>query len=242
MENPIYKDLFKNFAVVLGTAHENYTPGKHSPDGLFREPVYSREVVVGIDSLLKGKGINTFIDFLPLNPLPNWRSKDWKVEQLRELSYRVGFVNNLCKKYGKANVIYLSVHVDAAGSGSKWMDAGGWSVFTTRGNTPSDMLATCLYKASTVYLKDYSIKMEEGKKLGKYGQKQKAFRVDYSDGDPDKEANYFVLKNTQCAAVLTENLFQDNKEDVLYLTSDWGKKAIINLHVEGIINYLKSIA
>jgi N-acetylmuramoyl-L-alanine amidase len=28
-----------------------------------------------------------------------------------------------------------------------------------------------------------------------------------SDGDPDKEANLYVIKNTKCPAVLTENFF-----------------------------------
>lgn len=242
MEEILYKELFSRFVVVLGTAHELYTPGKGSPDKSFREPIYSREIVSGIDSILKSKGITTFIDYLPIEPLKAWRSKDWRVEQNRELSYRVNFVNNLCKKYGKKNVIYVSIHNDAAGSGGKWMTAGGWSIFTTRGTTPSDELATCIYKASTVYLKEYATMMEEGKKVGKYDRKQKPFRLDYTDGDPDKEANYFVLKNTVCPAVLSENLFQDNREDVKFLTSTKGKQAIINLHVDGIINYLKSIA
>ena len=50
-----------------------------------------------------------------------------------------------------------------------------------------------------------------------------------------------MLNNTKCPAVLTENLFQDNKDDVNYLLSDEGKHAIIRLHVEGIINYLERI-
>ena len=41
--------------------------------------------------------------------------------------------------------------------------------------------------------------------------------------------------------VLTENLFQDNKDDVDFLLSDKGKEAIVKLHVDGIVSYLKSI-
>lgn len=40
-------------------------------------------------------------------------------------------------------------------------------------------------------------------------------------------------------AVLTENLYQDNKEDVAFLESGEGAQAIINLHVEGIFRYLQ---
>ena len=39
-------------------------------------------------------------------------------------------------------------------------------------------------------------------------------------------------------AVLTENFFQDNKEDVEFMQSESGKKAIVRCHVNGIINYI----
>jgi N-acetylmuramoyl-L-alanine amidase len=48
----------------------------------------------------------------------------------------------------------------------------------------------------------------------------------------------YVLGNTKCPAVLTENLFQDNKDDVDYLLSEAGRHTIARLHVEGIINYI----
>ena len=52
-------------------------------------------------------------------------------------------------------------------------------------------------------------------------------------------ANFYVLKHTQCPAVLTENLFYDNKKDYEYMMSDKGKAEIVDIHVEGIINYIK---
>ena len=63
--------------------------------------------------------------------------------------------------------------------------------------------------------------------------------MDKSDGDRDYEANLYVLTHTNCPAVLTENLFQDNKRDVEFLLSDAGKHAIERLHVEGILKYLQ---
>jgi N-acetylmuramoyl-L-alanine amidase len=47
-----------------------------------------------------------------------------------------------------------------------------------------------------------------------------------------------MLSDTSCPAVLTENLFQDNKEDVEYLLSDKGKLEIVDLHYEAIVNYI----
>ena len=40
------------------------------------------------------------------------------------------------------------------------------------------------------------------------------------------------------AAILTENFFMDNISDLEYLQSRAGKQAIVDTHVEGIIEYL----
>jgi N-acetylmuramoyl-L-alanine amidase len=63
-------------------------------------------------------------------------------------------------------------------------------------------------------------------------------RTDYSDGDGDKEAQFTVLAKTKCTAVLTENGFMDNKEDVEYLLSPEGKRAVVMSHVEAIVKYV----
>lgn len=81
--------------------------------------------------------------------------------------------------------------------------------------------------------------MEEGKKDGSYSSKQTPIRADKSDGDKDMEADFFVLKHTACAAVLTENLFMDNKRDVSFLLSEKGKQSIVALHRDGILNFIK---
>ncbi len=54
-------------------------------------------------------------------------------------------------------------------------------------------------------------------------------------------AGFAILRNTACPAVLTENLFQDNRADVDYLLSPQGREAIISLHVTGLINYVNSL-
>ena len=52
------------------------------------------------------------------------------------------------------------------------------------------------------------------------------------------QKNLYVLRNTLCPAVLTENLFQDNKEDVDFLLSDQGRQAVVNLHLKAIEDYI----
>lgn len=219
----------KKLTVILGTAHGKNVAGKRSPDGKFQEWQYSREIVERLRAELAEQDelVDVFVD-IPAAEVP--------LPQQAELTRRVRYVNQLCAHRHTERCIYVSIHVDAASSG-EWKDAGGWTAYTSPGRTRSDILATYLYEAAEKHLAGYAAKMEEGKKNGQYGQNQKPFRKDTSDGDPDKEARFYVLVRTKCAAVLTENLFQDNKADVAFLTSEEGKKAIVALHKEAILRF-----
>ena len=55
------------------------------------------------------------------------------------------------------------------------------------------------------------------------------------------EGNLYILKNTSCPAILTESGFYDNIDDCKYLLSEKGKQEITDIHVQGIINYIKDI-
>lgn len=123
-------------------------------------------------------------------------------------------------EYKASEAILVSIHCNAAGNGSDWMSARGWEAWTSVGKTKADKLATCLYEDAEHCLLGMKI------------------RKDMTDGDPDKESGFYILKHTKCPAVLTENLFQDNREDVEFLLSEEGKRAIISLHVWGIMKYL----
>lgn len=219
----------KKLTVILGTAHGKNVAGKRSPDGKFQEWHYSREIVERLREELAKRDdlVDVFVD-IPAAEVP--------LPQQAELTRRVRYVNQLCAHRHTERCIYVSIHVDAASSG-EWKNAGGWTAYTSPGRTRSDILATYLYEAAEKHLAGYAAKMEEGKKKGLYGSNQKPFRKDTSDGDPDKEARFYVLVRTKCAAVLTENLFQDNKADVAFLTSEEGKKAIVALHKEAILRF-----
>ncbi len=194
--------------IILGTAHLKSTPGKCSPDKRLREYAYSREIVSAVKAILQNMGYNVVVDI---------DDEDLKVTQSQELCLRCKVVNELCKQY---DCIYVSIHVNAAASDGKWHNATGWEIYTSPGKTKADDLATCIFNAARYNLKD------------------KKLRTDLSDGDPDKEANLYVLKHTNCPAVLTENFFMDNKSDVDYLLSDRGFHEIVRLHVEGILSYI----
>lgn len=214
--------------VILGTAHGKNVGGKRSPDGKLEEYQYSREIVGLLRKELSALGFIVHVDMMQSEvPLP----------QTAELRARCKYVNELCDKYGTKNCIYVSIHVNAAASTGRWNKAGGWSAYTSRGKTNADKLATFLYNAAEKHLASYAEAMEKGKTTGQYDKKQRPYRTDFSDGDHDQEAGFYVLTNTKCPAVLTENLFMDNKSDVTFLTSAEGKKAIVELHKSAIVNY-----
>ena len=129
-------------------------------------------------------------------------------------------VNERCRLLGRNNVILVSIHINAAGRGDRWYDATGWCAYTTRGDTRADALATCLYEGAQFHL--------PGQRL----------RTDYTDGDPDLEADFYLLRRTLPPAVLVENFFMDSRRDCAFLLSPEGQQAIVNLHVAGICAYL----
>lgn len=138
------------------------------------------------------------------------------------LAERTRRVNEVCARLGVSNVILVSIHCNAAGNG-EWMKARGWAAYTSKGKTKSDTLADFLYKEAEANFT---------------GQK---IRTDMSDGDPDWEESFYILKKTRCPAVLTENFFMDNVYDVAYLTSNAGRAAVVRTHVEGITKYIESL-
>ncbi len=137
------------------------------------------------------------------------------------LAERCRRVNRVCSELGRQNVCLISIHVNAAGRGDKWSNATGWCCYTSKGQTEGDKLANCLCAAALQILPGHRM------------------RFDYNDGDPDQEANFTILRKTACAACLTENGFMDCKESLEFLLTDEGKQAIVDLHVQGIKEYVK---
>jgi len=77
---------------------------------------------------------------------------------------------------------------------------------------------------------------EEAKKRLKGRTKM---RQDLSDGDPDFDSNFAILRDTLCPAVLTENLFMDQPDDCRFLLSDEGRDLIVDLHLSAIKRIVK---
>ena len=191
--------------ILMDNGHGENTPGKRSPDGEFREYLYTREVAQEVQRELVKMGIECELLVRESLDVP--------------LSERVRRVNEYCKRYGVKNVVLLSIHVNAAGDGSKWMAGRGFEVYTSPGNTKSDTLAELVYDEAKVRM--------PGMKM----------RTDLTDGDHDKEARFTMLTQTKCPAALIENFFMDNKEDLDYLQSREGREAIVKTIVNAAIRY-----
>lgn len=213
--------------ILIDNGHGSNTAGKHSPDRSLMEYKYSREIAERIVNALKAQGYDA--------------QRIVPEETDISLGERCRRVNRICDQVGKANVICVSIHCNAAGGDGKWKSAGGWCVYTSPGKTKADDLATILWNMANVALKPYIENFDRRKAEGAYDSKQKPMRADWSDGDPDYEARFYILMNTKCPCVLTESLFQDNKADVEFLLSEQGKQAIVDLHVEGIKKYIKEV-
>ena len=126
------------------------------------------------------------------------------------LTERARRANEITKENnGKAYV--LSIHANAGGG-------TGWEVYTSPGQTPSDAIATVFFE-------------EAGREFVPDGWRT---RSDYSDGDPDKEANFAILTKTTCPAILTENFFMDTEKDCRFIMSEDGRERIANMHVAAI--------
>lgn len=137
------------------------------------------------------------------------------------LRERVRRVNSWARKLGKENVVLVSIHNNAAGSDGKWHTATGFSVFISKNAS------------------------EKSKRLARIFTENAAAMGLGGNRSVPKE-KYWVqslamTRDTACPAVLTENLFQDNKEDVAFLMSEEGMRAVTELHVKSIKDYIKSL-
>ena len=216
---PSIKKQYNGLVVVLDPGHAVSTSGKKSPYSLkkvsspeipFEEWEFNREIAYILKPMLKEFGIDVFIT------TDAERDKDIDLG----LSKRAGRANDYVKKSGKKGV-YISIHSDADGMGDKWTSANGWSCFTTKGQNNSDKLAECLYDAAEEILKPMG----------------KNIRTDKKDGDRDWESDFTVLVKANMPAVLTENFFYTNINDVKFITSDEGKNAIARVHLIGILKF-----
>lgn len=139
------------------------------------------------------------------------------------LRTRVARVNELCRKHGGAkNCLLISVHINAAGGDGKWHDATGFSGFVApKSSTNSKRFAAMVWDAANAA----GLRGNRAVPAGKYWQ-----------------GNFAIIRDTNCPAVLTENLFMDNRNDCTFLKSAHGKEVCADYHIAAIKRYITETA
>jgi N-acetylmuramoyl-L-alanine amidase len=116
------------------------------------------------------------------------------------------------------STIFVSIHCNASPN----HNAQGHEIYTTKGFTESDVLAECIATATEHALGRANIKL----------------RYDFSDGDKDKEADFYVLRKTKCPAVLIECGFFDFRPEFDKLSNPLFQGDYGSMVYTGIINYI----
>lgn len=131
------------------------------------------------------------------------------------LSIRVERANAIARV--NPNCLLVSIHVNAA-PGKGWADASGFSAWICENaSANSERLATLFQ----------NLAKEMGLGGNRWVPKEGFFR-----------ANFYIVKRTTMPAVLTENLFQTNRQEVDYLLSEAGRNRLVALHVKAIERYI----
>lgn len=196
--------------VLIDNGHGSNTSGKRSPQIDDGRQLLEYQFAREVASLLQRELEEMGITAILVTP----ETTDITLKE------RCRRINQYCSQYGTAQCLSLSVHCNAAGSDGEWHEAHGWSVYVSNNaSSSSKLLATKLAEAA------------DG--LGLHVRKPTAQQAYWTQ-------NLAMCRDTKCPAVLTENMFMDNQEDCQWLLSEAGKNAIVALHVDGILEYIKS--
>ena len=174
--------------VLLDSGHGGIVNGKYTTapakmakhvDLEFYEGVWNRTIMYLLANELASMGMSYYI----LTP------EDTDIT-LMERVRRAVSTWRLHMEKKEFKCYYHSIHANAFGVES----VNGVEVWTSPGQTKSDVIATLYYR-----------------QLAKLGW---AMRPYMGDGDPDKEEDFYVLKETPMPAILTETGFYTNYRQV----------------------------
>lgn len=137
------------------------------------------------------------------------------------LATRSARANAIARRNGLKNCLFISVHINAAGADGRWHDATGFTAWVAQNASRNSKTFARLVTA-------------EMKARG-LGGNRAPNPLGYHT------ANFAVIRRADCPAVLTENLFQDNRTEVRYLLSPQGQDTIAEAHVAAIEKYIATL-
>ena len=210
-------DIPLEFCVILDAGHGGIDPktGRYTTapskmwthkatateeEFTFYEGVFNREVCELLEEMLLRRGI-------PVH-------RTYHSHQDVSLGKRANITNNIADEHSKA--VLISIHGNAAANEK----AQGLEVFTSKGQTKSDVLAEHLINCLAQELPEMKM------------------RKDTTDGDQDKEANFYMLRKTKCPAVLSENGFFTNRAEAKKMLSKDYQFKIARAHFCAVLRYL----
>ena len=185
--------------VVLDAGHGVETAGKRSPDGTYREYEFALDMAKRIKPILERHGVEVTLT----------RTDEHDI--------------SIAKRYQIANAIadldlFVSLHSNASGNGTNWMNARGYGIYTSTG--PETAKRNVAAKAVIARAK------EAGLQLWGNG-------LFY-----DTNKGISVLWKTNAPTILIEHLFHDNKEDVALLKTSTFRDKLAEIDAKGILDYL----
>ena len=197
----------KSVCIILDQAHGVSVAGKHSPDKELREWKWSREICGRIQKQLIEEGYRVVFSSTG--------------DDEPGLQNRVQCEHNYSNYFGRSKTVFLSIHVNAAGSDGQWKKASGFQAHVAvNASARSKELASLLYKQA----EEHGLKVRRPKP--------------HQDFWPN---DFYVLKNTWCPAVLCESMFMDNKSDCEFMLSKDGKDTFVDIYCGALRDYVQNI-
>lgn len=223
----IYKELKKKYpnGIIHGivAGHGGIVDGKYNilkkgtkqikfPDGkIIYEGVENRKIKNAIFNLMAAKYLYSSIYTELIDPIPG--NVDFP------LKTRIEKINDLFDYYksqGKLLLIW-EIHLNAFNG-----QVEGKEIYTTTKNNFSDEMATIWWNNAE-----------------KICPEQKD-RPDNSDGDPDKEKDYSIIKNIKTFGVLSECFFFDNRKEVDLYCNEKGYNKWAEIFISSFIEINKN--
>lgn len=179
-----------------------------------------------------GHGVET-----PGKCSPDGRLREWKFTRMMAQRLKIALENKgydvvilvpedadvpLHQRVARANqygtdALLLSLHVNACGRG-EWCAARGFSAFVApKASAKSQLLAGLLEKEA----------FNHGLGGNRAVPAEGFWRGDFA-----------IIRDTRCPAVLTENMFMDNRDDLEYLLSDKALDELASLHINALKNMI----
>jgi N-acetylmuramoyl-L-alanine amidase len=187
---------------ILDPGHGPGTPGKRSPffpDGSqLMEFAFNRDVVERIAWEAMRPHLNMDVRVVPAadyKDMPRKERAEWANKQKSDLPK-----------------VFVSVHANASGNGSEWMQPSGVEVW-------------------------HAWQSKQGGAIAEVFVSKLALRTQFRNrGTKSRENKQFtVLTKTQMPAILTESGFYDNREECELLMTDEYRDIIALAHVEAMI-------